>query len=377
MLFGFKFFECCNPQQALAEPDHLKGAKRISVRSPSNLYRSGDSQLSLFFERWEEPARRPRALVIIHPGETETAGWYNGLAQKLTRAHCSVFAPDMQGFGQSDGMRGYFEHFDHLVSDFAAFVEQRIDEAERARRPGNPTPKVFLVGKGLGALVVMHCVSTMRTLDPVFAPSLILLAGGFEFANRFTKDAGITCEPGGSATCQLVDSTAAVETGIARTAGVSQASQWFPKMHVSPPVAADTLVRDPQVAERMRRDVLVYLQGYRARVLGEILEWQARLQALLKVHPEIFNSLSALFLHGTGDTLYSSQGSQNVCDRWSSTIIDRKLVPRIKLYEGAFHMLMQEPCKDEVFSDIQTFILQICDAEWAGGMDGRLRTTKP
>ena len=31
---------------------------------------------------------------------------YNGLAQKLTRAHCSVFAPDMQGFGQSDGMRG-------------------------------------------------------------------------------------------------------------------------------------------------------------------------------------------------------------------------------------------------------------------------------
>ena len=78
--------------------------------------RSGDSQLSLFFERWEEPARRPRALVpfsaagdgfphgdvldglpprlqfnerglskttdvdqyeevIIHPGETETAGW--------------------------------------------------------------------------------------------------------------------------------------------------------------------------------------------------------------------------------------------------------------------------------------------------------------
>ena len=27
--------------------------------------RSGDSQLSLFFERWEEPARRPRALVPL------------------------------------------------------------------------------------------------------------------------------------------------------------------------------------------------------------------------------------------------------------------------------------------------------------------------
>merc|ERR1719160_2419133 len=101
----------------------------------------------------------------------------------------------------------------------------------------------------------------MRTLDPVFAPSLILLSGGFEFANRFTTEAGITC-----------------------TAGVPQASQWFPKMHVSPPVSAETLTRDPQVAERMRRDVLVYLQGYRARVLGEILEWQARLTNLLKVH---------------------------------------------------------------------------------------------
>jgi hypothetical protein len=52
-------------------------------------------------------------------------------------------------------------------------------------------------------------------------------------------------------------------------------------------------------------------------------------------------------------------------------VLDRKMAPRIKLYDGAFHMLMHEPCKDEVYNDIQTFILQICDAEWAGGgMDG-------
>ena len=36
----------------------------------------------------------------------------------------------------------YFESFDHLVSDYVYFVEQRMQEAERARRPGQAQPKV-------------------------------------------------------------------------------------------------------------------------------------------------------------------------------------------------------------------------------------------
>ena len=36
-------------------------------------------------------------------------------------------------------------------------------------------------------------------------------------------------------------------------------------------------------------------------------------------------------------------------------------VPRLKTYDGAYHMLLQEPCRDEVMNDVQAFIIQICD----------------
>ena len=56
--------------------------------------------------------------VFIHHGETEHATWYNVLAVRLASLGCMSLAMDAQGFGQSDGARGYFETFEEVKDDF-------------------------------------------------------------------------------------------------------------------------------------------------------------------------------------------------------------------------------------------------------------------
>ena len=58
------------------------------------------------------------AEVFIHHGETDHATWYNVLAVRLASLGCMSLAIDAQGFGQSDGARGYFETFEEVKEDF-------------------------------------------------------------------------------------------------------------------------------------------------------------------------------------------------------------------------------------------------------------------
>ena len=71
--------------------------------------------------RWLETSARGSAScskVFIHHGETEHATWYNVLAVRLASLGCMSLAMDAQGFGQSDGARGYFETFEEVKDDF-------------------------------------------------------------------------------------------------------------------------------------------------------------------------------------------------------------------------------------------------------------------
>lgn len=359
----FPFFECCNPMQASTEPDHLQGAdhRRVTGRATQNLFSSADGALNLYYERWEE--RSPaRAVVIAHPSEAETAAWYNGLAMRLHKLKCSMYCMDMQGYGQSDGHRGYFERFEHLVDDYVGFVEQRAQELERQLRPGQELPQLFLLGKGLGALVALSALPKLRL---GVTPHLILVGGAFEFSGGAPGGGGsIACGP--DPTCRM---GAGAED---RQAGLEQTSEWFPKMVVQPSKSPEQLARDPQTQERLRRDCLVYNQGTKARVLMETWRAQKRVGALLRDHTQVFSSVQCLLLHGTGDRLYSHQGSFQVADAWGQLCLDRRCVPRVKAYEGANHMLFHEPNREEVITDVSSFILQRCDERAAVRRPGPL-----
>ncbi|CAJ1428617.1 unnamed protein product [Effrenium voratum] len=121
-------FECCSAESS-GKPEFLEKEKLVTARPAANLAVSSSGNLDLYFQRWQSDRRqRVRAVVFIHHGETEHASWYNGLAVRLAAAGCVSMALDTQGFGQSDGARGYFETFQEVLDDFVGFVRTKWAE---------------------------------------------------------------------------------------------------------------------------------------------------------------------------------------------------------------------------------------------------------
>lgn len=354
-------FECCS-SASIGKPEFLEKEKLISARPSSSLATSSTGNLDLYYQRWRSDRRQHvRAVVFVHSGETEHAAWYNALAVRLAAVGCLTLALDGQGFGQSDGARGYFESFQEIVDDFVGFVKAKW--AEVSTHQGRP-PGMVLVAKGLGALVAMSALSELRpmALDHGTMPVLALISPGFQFARFISDQSGVSCGLN-STQCARQPLAQCARAPIAftptgETQKLDYLSRWFPKMIVTEPVDPDLVCRDPQAAERMARDHLIWRQGYRARVLSEIVEAQHRLVRSIEQHGEDFQC-PTLILHGSGDKLYSVQGSIGIHSAWCQGIEMEAtaLVPRLKIYDGAYHQLLNEPNKDEVMNDIVNFVL--------------------
>lgn len=377
-------FECCNPS-SLGEPEFLTNDPQfVSARAPSNLAKSHNGRLQLWFERWRsERHDSVRAVVIIHHGEVDHSGWYNGLAVRLTAIGCAVFAPDAQGHGQSDGARGYFECFENVCTDFVEFARQKYNEvnAEHAGRGLRP-PGFVLMGKGFGALVAMQAVVALRQEEEFQTTRIpvVLLSPGFQFTPMLTEKGNLGCGlsgSGGGGQCNAGQHGPAQHQARAPGVGclapgeaqdpentpgqlVGQTAKWFPKMIVAPPVDPENLCRDPQVVDRLNRDCLCWHQGYRARVLAEILQEQQYLGDHITGNPEVFSETPALVLHGSADRLFSVQGAHAAHTAWCEVVRDRTFYPRLKIYDGAYHMLLNEPNREEVLRDICLFVADKC-----------------
>ncbi|CAE7418791.1 unnamed protein product [Symbiodinium natans] len=354
-------FECCS-SASFGKPEFLSKEKLISARPGTSLAPSSTGNLDLYYQRWQSDRRQQvRAVVFVHSGETDHAAWYNALAVRLAAAGCVTVALDPQGFGQSDGARGYFESFQEVVDDFVCFVKAKW--TEMSSQQGFPAT-LIVVAKGLGALVAMSALPELRAmaLESGTVPALALLSPGFQFARFISDQSGVSCGLN-SAQCARQPLAQCARAPIAftptgETQKLEYLSRWFPKMIVTQPVDPDLVCRDPQAVERMARDHLIWRQGYRARVLSEIVEAQNRLLQSIEQHGEDFQC-PALILHGSGDKLYSVQGSIGIHSAWCQGVESEAtaLVPRLKIYDGAYHQLLNEPNKDEVMNDIVNFAL--------------------
>mmetsp|Transcript_80061 Transcript_80061/g.259340 ORF Transcript_80061/g.259340 Transcript_80061/m.259340 type:complete len:408 (-) Transcript_80061:97-1320(-) len=390
-------FECCSPA-SLGEPEFLAQEQHISSRARSNLVTSASGNLQLYFQKWQSDRHdRVRSVVFVHHGETEHSGWYNALAVRLAAVGCTTFALDAQGWGQSDGARGYFEGLEELVNDFVEFCKTKWAEVlntqtkvHSMRRPG-----LVLMGKGFGALVAMRALLELQELADTWGvtPVLVLVSPAFQFADFISEQSNVSCglnsqqcarqpvaqcardgvayAPECAATpsqpwaCRTTEYnkkgqpigrrfTPVQDTGQHQK--LEQMSHWFPKMIVTQPVDPDMVSRDPQTVDRMTRDVLCWRQGYRSRVLDEIVHEQLSLADSIMENAEVFVRTPALILHGSGDKLFAVQGSHGLHSVWCDAAQKRGIVPRLKVYYGAFHQLLNEPNKDEVMNDIVVFI---------------------
>jgi acylglycerol lipase len=250
----------------------------------------------------QDPADRPRAVIIIVHGLGEHSGRYNYPVSRFNEWGYSVYRFDLRGHGRSGGDRGYVESYERFIEDTDLVVNTARQEIS-----GLP---LFLFGHSMGGF--------------------ISVAYGVKHPDRLSG---------------LIHSGAAV--GI--LPAVKDLGEGFDYNALAltpvPNALSNQISRDPEVVKAYDEDPLV-LKEFTLKLMGEVfitgVGW-------------LLNNMGTyhypcLILHGSDDQLVPSEVSRNLFENISST--DKQ----IKIYQGLYHEILNEPEKEIVLADIHEWI---------------------
>ena len=267
-------------------------------------YFKGRQGTNLYYQGWLPEGRSVAVLLIVH-GLAEYSGRYGNVVNYFVPRGYAVYGIDHLGHGHSDGPRAYVERFQDFLDPLKVFLDRIRDW-----QPGAP---IFLVGHSLGGLI-----SAAYLLDQPDEPAGAILS------------APSVKMPGSVSRLTLL-------------AG-KVLSALFPKMGLVR-LEADGVSRDPAVVRAYRSDPLVFTGKITARLGTELLQAMDR---VLAEAPKIRTPL--LILQGAADKLVDPQGAQVLFDRVGST--DKA----IKVYEGLYHEVFNEPEHDRVLGDVEKWL---------------------
>ena len=265
----------------------------------------GQGNLDLFY-RGYVPIRKPKAVLLILHGLAEHSGRYMNVVDYFVPRGYAVYGFDQRGHGQSEGMRGYVQNFSYYISDLNTFSEMV--------RVNHSSEKIFLIGHSVGGTIaIAYCIYHQNEFD-----GLIL--------------SGATIEPGSS--------LSPVKIVLARFLSLIT-----PKMGVDV-IDASAISQDQSVVDAYKRDPLVYRGKIRARLGAELLKVMRRLpNQMSEIH------LPILIMSGSADRLSNPEGSRLLYESVSSR--DKTL----KYYDGFYHEIFNEPGRDQVFNDMDDWLV--------------------
>jgi acylglycerol lipase len=241
--------------------------------------------------------------VVISHGLAEHAGRYEHLAGRLVAAGYAVYAVDHRGHGRSGGPgRANLGRFDDVVTDLGTFVG-------RAQRE-HPGALAVLLGHSMGGLVALACA--LR--NPKALRALVLSAPALS--------PGEAVGPGKALLARVL-STVAPNTGAL----------------VLP---ASAVSRDPAVVAAYERDPLVFHRSIPARTLVELVDGMTAVGA--RAHQL---NLPLLVQHGSADRLVPLAAVRPVYQR-----LGNPKQRTLKVYEGLFHEVYNEPERERVIDDL-------------------------
>jgi acylglycerol lipase len=240
----------------------------------------------------------PKAAVIIVHGLCEHAGRYDYVASRFNYFGYSVYRFDNRGHGLSDGARGYIEDYNIFIDDTDKIVE--VAKTEQSDIP------LFMLGHSMGGFISAFY--------------------GVKYPRRLTGQ---------------------ILSGAAVTINTSFKSFDYNAMPIVsiPNTFAKLICRDPQVVKAFKQDTLV-LKEFTAKLYDKVRIKGAR---------HLMDSVSAykypcLILHGGDDLMVDPNSSRYFYENISST--DKQL----KIYDGLYHEILNEPEKDTVIEDINFWI---------------------
>jgi alpha-beta hydrolase superfamily lysophospholipase len=253
--------------------------------------------LEMFSQSWE-PEGSPKAIVSFVHGLGDHSGRFAHVGRAFTKAGFVLSGLDLRGHGKSGGQRGHFPSLDAAMND----IHQQIRQGSE-KFPGLP---VFLYGHSLGGLLVLNYATYHKhTLSGVIASGAGLRSPVLEQKAKVTLSKVL----GG------LLPTITIPTGL----------------------EAEDISRDPEVVRVYKADPLVHDVATlsTARVGTSAVD-----RAF--AHAAEFPS-PLLIMHGAADKLTYPRGSQEFA----------VLVPgnyTLKLWDGLYHELHNEPEQDEVFA---------------------------
>ena len=256
-----------------------------------------------------EPQRPAKAIILLVHGMREHTGRYQHVADYLTAEGYLIYSHDHQGHGQSQGITGFFDDFLDPVED----VEQHYRQIKAA----HPTMPIFVYGHSMGSLI-----SLLFVLEHQHDLIGWICTGSPLHVREIAPDA-----------------LYAFGRVLAR---------FFPKLFFLPP-SLDDVSRNPKITQEFATDPLVYKHPSRIGLIKQIIETGVKVRSRI---PSL--TLPVLIMHGDADTIAPYAGSQYLYDHVSSS--DKQL----KIYEGLYHEIHNEPEQDEVLADILAWLEAHC-----------------
>lgn len=237
-----------------------------------------------------------KAVVLIVHGLAEHLGRYDWVTGKLNEAGFNVYRFDHRGHGKTEGPRGFVKDFHEFVDD-ASFM---VDVIKRE----NPDLPVFVLGHSMGGLVV----SCFGAKYPGKAQGII------------------------------------ISGGITHTSEALEGTRALDPMMMLPNSLSALVSSDPEVVKAYEADPLI-LKETTAGLFAQMyegVEW-------FKANEKNFTD-PCLILHGGADQIVAPVNSELLYQNISST--DKEL----KIYDGLYHEIMNEPDKEKVLQDICSWI---------------------
>lgn len=250
----------------------------------------------LAVRRWDTAS--PRYVVLLAHGYGEHSGRYDHVAAALTADRAVVYAPDHAGHGRSAGKQARADLIEDMVTDL-----HELDGRAREEHPGLP---VVVIGHSMGGIIATR------------------------YAQRYD------------------DLAALVLTGpvIGGNPGFTALLDLDPLPEV--PLSPDLLSRDPAVGQAYLADELVYHGPLQRESLQGLVDAVAAVAA-----GGSLGELPTLWLHGELDGLAPLDATRSAVERIRGTDL------RSKVYPGAQHEIFNETNRDEVISDVISFLAQI------------------
>jgi acylglycerol lipase len=258
----------------------------------------------IYYQAWL-PDGEPKAVLPIVHGLGEHSGRYLNVVNYFVPLGYVVYGLDHIGHGKSGGPREYVERFEDFSDTFARYMAML-----KQWQPGKP---IFLLSHSIGGLIAAYYLLDHQAefQGAIFSAPVVKVASHVSQTTIFMARALSLLAP---------------------SAGVL-------------PVDPGTVSRDPDVVKAYVEDPLVFHGKTTARLSAEML------RALIRVSAETEKiTLPFLAMQGGADRLVDPDGAQILYERAGSN--DKTL----KIYEGLYHEIFNEPERGIVFKDIESWL---------------------